>query len=50
MQRHVHRARLVIAPKARRVLIAQLRARDFDVVEIDINEIPETDDGNHCMA
>jgi N-dimethylarginine dimethylaminohydrolase len=40
----------VIAPKASRVLIEQLRARGFEVAEIDMSEISKTGGGIHCMA
>jgi N-dimethylarginine dimethylaminohydrolase len=40
----------VIAPKASRTLIEQLRARGFEVAEIDTSEISKTGGGIHCMA
>jgi N-dimethylarginine dimethylaminohydrolase len=40
----------VIAPKSSRVLIEQLRARGFDVAEVDMSEISKTGGGIHCMA
>jgi N-dimethylarginine dimethylaminohydrolase len=40
----------VIAPKASRTLIQQLRARGFEVAEIDTSEISKTGGGIHCMA
>jgi len=40
----------VIAPKSSRALIEQLRARGFDVVEVDMSEISKTGGGIHCMA
>jgi len=40
----------VIAPKASRALIGQLRARGFEVAEIDMSEISKTGGGIHCMA
>jgi N-dimethylarginine dimethylaminohydrolase len=42
--------RRVIAPKASRTLIQQLRARGFEVAEIDTSEISKTGGGVHCMA
>jgi N-dimethylarginine dimethylaminohydrolase len=40
----------VIAPKASRTLIEQLRARGFEVTDIDMSEISKTGGGIHCMA
>jgi N-dimethylarginine dimethylaminohydrolase len=40
----------VIAPKSSRSLIQQLRARGFDVAEVDVSEISKTGGGIHCMA
>lgn len=40
----------VIAPKSSQVLIGQLRARGFEVVEVDMSEISKTGGGIHCMA
>jgi N-dimethylarginine dimethylaminohydrolase len=40
----------VIAPKASRTLIEQLRARGFEVAEVDMSEISKTGGGIHCMA
>lgn len=40
----------VIAPKASRTLIEKLRARGFEVAEIDMSEISKTGGGIHCMA
>jgi N-dimethylarginine dimethylaminohydrolase len=40
----------VIAPKASQTLIAQLRARGFEVAEVDMSEISKTGGGIHCMA
>jgi len=40
----------VIAPKSSRALIEQLRARGFDVAEVDMSEISKTGGGIHCMA
>jgi N-dimethylarginine dimethylaminohydrolase len=40
----------VIAPKASRVLIEQLRARGFQVADVDMSEISKTGGGIHCMA
>jgi len=40
----------VIAPKASRTLIQQLRAHGFEVAEIDTSEISKTGGGIHCMA
>jgi N-dimethylarginine dimethylaminohydrolase len=40
----------VIAPKASGALIAQLRARGFDVAAVDMSEISKTGGGIHCMA
>jgi N-dimethylarginine dimethylaminohydrolase len=40
----------VIAPKSSRVLIEQLRARGFEVAEVDTSEISKTGGGIHCMA
>ena len=40
----------VIAPRASRVLIEQLRARGFQVADVDMSEISKTGGGIHCMA
>jgi N-dimethylarginine dimethylaminohydrolase len=40
----------VIAPRASRTLIEQLRARGFEVVDVDMSEISKTGGGIHCMA
>lgn len=40
----------VIAPRASRGLIEQLRARGFEVAEVDMSEISKTGGGIHCMA
>ena len=40
----------VIAPKASRTLIEQLRARGFEVAGVDMSEISKTGGGIHCMA
>jgi N-dimethylarginine dimethylaminohydrolase len=40
----------VIAPKASRTLIEQLRARGFEVAVVDMSEISKTGGGIHCMA
>jgi len=40
----------VIAPRASRSLIEQLRARGFEVAAIDMSEISKTGGGIHCMA
>ena len=40
----------VIAPSHSRSLIAQLRARGFEVAAIDVDEISKTGGGIHCMA
>jgi N-dimethylarginine dimethylaminohydrolase len=40
----------VIAPKSSRALIGQLRARGFEVAEVDTGEISKTGGGIHCMA
>jgi N-dimethylarginine dimethylaminohydrolase len=40
----------VIAPKASRTLIEQLRARGFEVADVDMSEISKTGGGIHCMA
>jgi N-dimethylarginine dimethylaminohydrolase len=40
----------VIAPKHSRALIEQLKARGFEVAEIDMSEISKTGGGIHCMA
>lgn len=40
----------VIAPKGSRTLIGQLRARGFEVAEVDMSEISKTGGGIHCMA
>jgi N-dimethylarginine dimethylaminohydrolase len=40
----------IIAPKSSRSLIQQLRARGFEVAEVDTSEISKTGGGIHCMA
>jgi N-dimethylarginine dimethylaminohydrolase len=40
----------VIAPQHSRVLIAALKARGFEVAELDINELSKTGGGIHCLA
>jgi N-dimethylarginine dimethylaminohydrolase len=40
----------VIVPKSSRTLIQQLRARGFEVAEVDMSEISKTGGGIHCMA
>ena len=40
----------VIAPKHSRVLIEQLKARGFEVAEVDTSEVSKTGGGIHCMA
>lgn len=40
----------VIAPKSSVTLIGQLRARGFEVAEVDMSEISKTGGGIHCMA
>ena len=40
----------VIAPRHSRSLIEQLKARGFEVAEIDTSEISKTGGGIHCMA
>ena len=40
----------VIAPRSSRVLIGELRARGFEVADIDMSEISKTGGGIHCMA
>jgi N-dimethylarginine dimethylaminohydrolase len=40
----------VIAPASSRALIGQLRARGFEVAEVDTSEISKTGGGIHCMA
>jgi len=40
----------VIAPKHSRSLIQQLKARGFEVAEVEIREIMKTGGGIHCMA
>ena len=40
----------VIAPTASKSLIAQLRARGFEVAAVDMSEISKTGGGIHCMA
>ena len=40
----------IIAPKHSRALIDQLKARGFEVAEIDTSEISKTGGGIHCMA
>ena len=40
----------VIAPSISKTLIGQLRARGFEVADIDMSEISKTGGGIHCMA
>jgi N-dimethylarginine dimethylaminohydrolase len=40
----------VIAPRASRTLIELLRARGFQVADVDMSEISKTGGGIHCMA
>jgi N-dimethylarginine dimethylaminohydrolase len=40
----------VIAPASSLALIGQLRARGFEVAEVDMSEISKTGGGIHCMA
>jgi N-dimethylarginine dimethylaminohydrolase len=40
----------VIAPSSSRTLIGQLRARGFEVAEVETGEISKTGGGIHCMA
>jgi N-dimethylarginine dimethylaminohydrolase len=40
----------VILPRSSRVLSEQLKARGFEVAEIDMSEISKTGGGIHCMA
>ncbi|GHC30350.1 amidinotransferase [Gemmobacter nanjingensis] len=40
----------VIAPSSSQVLIGQLKARGFEVAEVDMSEISKTGGGIHCMA
>jgi N-dimethylarginine dimethylaminohydrolase len=40
----------VIAPKISQTLIKQLKARGFEVAEVDMGEISKTGGGIHCMA
>jgi N-dimethylarginine dimethylaminohydrolase len=40
----------VIAPSSSHALIGQLRARGFEVAEVDMSEISKTGGGIHCMA
>lgn len=40
----------VIAPKTSQALIGQLKARGFEVAEVDMSEISKTGGGIHCMA
>src|SRR6201999_4209954 len=40
----------VIAPKVSQTLIKQLKARGFEVAEVDMSEISKTGGGIHCMA
>ncbi len=40
----------VIAPKSSRTLIQQLKARGFEIAEVDMGEISKTGGGIHCMA
>jgi N-dimethylarginine dimethylaminohydrolase len=40
----------VIAPRSSRTLIGQLRARGFEVAEVETSELSKTGGGVHCMA
>lgn len=40
----------IIAPHTSKVLIEQLRARGFDIAEVDTSEISKTGGGIHCMG
>jgi N-dimethylarginine dimethylaminohydrolase len=40
----------VIAPVISKTLIGQLKARGFEVAEVDMGEISKTGGGIHCMA
>ena len=40
----------VIAPRSSQTLIKQLKARGFDVVEVEMAELSKTGGGIHCMA
>ncbi len=40
----------VIAPRHSRTLILELKARGFEVAEVDMSEISKTGGGIHCMA
>ena len=40
----------MIAPKISQTLIKQLKARGFEVAEVDMSEISKTGGGIHCMA
>lgn len=40
----------VIAPTSSRTLVGELRARGFEVAEVDTGEISKTGGGIHCMA
>ena len=40
----------VIVPKHSRVLIENLKARGFEVAEMDMSEVSKTGGGIHCMA
>jgi N-dimethylarginine dimethylaminohydrolase len=40
----------VIAPVVSKSLIGQLKARGFEVAEVDMSEISKTGGGIHCMA
>ena len=40
----------VIAPRSSQTLVGQLRARGFEVAEVDTDEISKTGGGIHCMA
>jgi N-dimethylarginine dimethylaminohydrolase len=40
----------VIAPKISKTLIQQLKARGFQVADVDMSEISKTGGGIHCMA
>jgi len=40
----------IIAPRHSQTLIKELKARGFDVVEVDLSELSKTGGGIHCMA
>jgi N-dimethylarginine dimethylaminohydrolase len=40
----------IIAPKSSQTLIKKLKARGFDVVEVEMAELSKTGGGIHCMA